>query len=1659
MQHLENVELDPFSDDQAELNYLKSKPTCFIVLGKPGCGKSTLAKEFIKVWRCLLITVSDSILYAIQNQSESGKKAHDILTNGGVVPEHLSLQILSERLSAADVFHYGYILDGFPCYSEAFTIDEQIAFLKNLPLTPDYIINIKISDDDLLKRCNNLKVDPVTNDSYTAEFYNDENDNALIENNSNSTIGEKSLEENGQVDGDEDNEQKDEDNQDNNLVIINKSSIVLRLLLRYEELAGSLNDTLINYKERVLKCLENLMSEHDQQKLIELDGNLSLKLVYMSLLQRMEFEPINQVFVPGKLIGADNLVEFSQDEKSDEILRSLSGIGLVTPGYRWRRSKWGTLCPVAFQSGEMVNGHPEYAVSFLDKMYLLSSNEAVFKFMTSPRQFIVPLQHMLSPYKIVVLGPPLSGTTTLCNNLANQYKIQVINVESFVKGRLKKLQDERLPKLLEEAIIKVKGSEDLAKRDTLVDTESSTNEDKQLLVNEIDINENHPQVIEEVDAKIGEIELSPKEYVDCIEEALIAAFKDTNKDYRHSGWILDNYPQTRDQFNNMVERDIAIDNMFVFNEDSNAPVLVERWNNIYCKGKNKASLSEQDEINLKKYKDSISEFTQSWQSIQSAISSHNAVEVMIIPTNISEQDAFRLSIKNIEAAFQYHPWKYNEFDEEEEEDDYAATNEEVEDEDESNDRNKKKPLGETLHFCPVKLKENDVLWPGSNDFAVKYREKVYFLSNADAQDQFMQNPELFLPQTEKFKIPAIRFMLLGPKGSGKSLQGRLLASKYGLLHISFKDRLQELIIHKTLKKVGPDFQHLYENEENKVESEEKRAEVFDLNPFEKNIYNNIIEGEPLTKETLDAILVPWWKEEPFKSKGFILEGFPRLPEEVNYLTESGLFPDGALFLNVKDEDIYNRLSPSIISRWKKQNDVKMKKKQQKKAEIEKLKEEKRILRRKEILAEREDLRSQKLNTSRNNEDEESEVDEGEDESNIDDIIELELIEEFGEDDEEDEEDNETEEDAINKIKSELVDKYNDESSLITELKEAFDEELIYTFDVDSSRKPQIVQYCLTKLLKKHLLCRNCFFDKCQILKPTVAKNLLKQGYKKLSRFGKWCPVKLYDNETLMPVHKSEREKFPVAYRHFIYFLSSKEASECFIENPKQFLTAKSPKHFVPVKIAVLGPPKSGKTTLANRFVKELGLVRLSIGEAMRHILVSHSKTELVRKMQNCLLKGYVIPDELAIEALELRLLDIQCSMNGYVLDGYPCTMHQFNLLKDRKIIPYKFIELIISDQEILQRGLTDRRSVYRLWPLHDSHAILAIRIACYRKESVSILEFCREQFKNQFCVNAENSKWWVYNEAVKEVSKAVENIQGYIECIQRGRPAPIKSMCITPSEIQSRLGEFLDYCPVSLALKMELVNCADLKNDDLIAEYRGKFYKFSDENNMLQFLNTPTKYVMPLAPRTLPDNERLPKRVFGDFLKNISFQTIAFQGYCPVTYIDGDKKYEKLVKGQKDLVAEFKNSLFMFTSADCLDKFMRSPEKYAYVTLPKKLPPSKEVIDVLKLPRLGYMEQTLSVSIIKALTAVGMLKPIFPFLSVKSSALIYVAYHLKAFNPKSNEMVKAKYKKKLRLFEKQCEIVPYLGRTMKRKYLEPDDRPLDFDLKLNTFFSFQKTLL
>ena len=70
--------------------------------------------------------------------------------------------------------------------------------------------------------------------------------------------------------------------------------------------------------------------------------------------------------------------------------------------------------------------------------------------------------------------------------------------------------------------------------------------------------------------------------------------------------------------------------------------------------------------------------------------------------------------------------------------------------------------------------------------------------------------------------------------------------------------------------------------------------------------------------------------------------------------------------------------------------------------------------------------------------------------------------------------------------------------------------------------------------------------------------------------------------------------------------------------------------------------------VAKRLEKECGIVRLSIGEALRKVMSTHAHTKLVQQIEEYLLNGFPLPDELAIEALQLYLMDPVCHTRGFV---------------------------------------------------------------------------------------------------------------------------------------------------------------------------------------------------------------------------------------------------------------------------------------------------------------------------------------------------------------------------------------------------------------------------
>lgn len=96
-----------------------------------------------------------------------------------------------------------------------------------------------------------------------------------------------------------------------------------------------------------------------------------------------------------------------------------------------------------------------------------------------------------------------------------------------------------------------------------------------------------------------------------------------------------------------------------------------------------------------------------------------------------------------------------------------------------------------------------------------------------------------------------------------------------------------------------------------------------------------------------------------------------------------------------------------------------------------------------------------------------------------------------------------------------------------------------------------------------------------------------------------------------------------------------------------------------MKLILLGAAGSGKGTLAKQISADFHIPQISTGDLFREIVKSGSELgELVKRYIN---KGNLVPNEVTFKVLQNRLEKSDCK-NGYILDGFPRTLQQAEML-------------------------------------------------------------------------------------------------------------------------------------------------------------------------------------------------------------------------------------------------------------------------------------------------------------------------------------------------------------------------------------------------------------
>jgi adenylate kinase len=134
-----------------------------ILLGGPGAGKGTQANYIKERYRIPQISTGDMLRAAVKAGTPLGLRAKQVMDAGGLVSDDIILGLVKERITQPDCAN-GFLFDGFPRNIE------QAQALKDHDVRIDYVVEIQVDDEEIIKRLSGRRVHPASGRTYHVLF-------------------------------------------------------------------------------------------------------------------------------------------------------------------------------------------------------------------------------------------------------------------------------------------------------------------------------------------------------------------------------------------------------------------------------------------------------------------------------------------------------------------------------------------------------------------------------------------------------------------------------------------------------------------------------------------------------------------------------------------------------------------------------------------------------------------------------------------------------------------------------------------------------------------------------------------------------------------------------------------------------------------------------------------------------------------------------------------------------------------------------------------------------------------------------------------------------------------------------------------------------------------------------------------------------------------------------------------------------------------------------------------------------------------------------------------------------------------------------------------------------------------------------------------------
>ncbi len=164
-----------------------------------------------------------------------------------------------------------------------------------------------------------------------------------------------------------------------------------------------------------------------------------------------------------------------------------------------------------------------------------------------------------------------------------------------------------------------------------------------------------------------------------------------------------------------------------------------------------------------------------------------------------------------------------------------------------------------------------------------------------------------------------------------------------------------------------------------------------------------------------------------------------------------------------------------------------------------------------------------------------------------------------------------------------------------------------------------------------------------------------------------------------------------------------------------------------LNIVIFGPPGSGKGTQSEKIAEKYRLIHLSTGDLLREEMKKGS--DLGIKVKNYINKGELVPDEIIIEELHLKVSEHK-NAKGFIFDGFPRTIVQAEMLDEmlsKKDIKIDIVlNIQVEEEELVSRMMGRAKDSNRS---DDKEDVIYKRIDIYKEQTFPLIKYYKNQGK------------------------------------------------------------------------------------------------------------------------------------------------------------------------------------------------------------------------------------------------------------------------------------------------------------------------------------------